>query len=74
MGLEKGYAKIIVLLICIFLGGKDACDYVDGGSEHTSHIHQNPAKSINTSLIQKMYKGIRKRENLKDVKLAQTIR
>jgi hypothetical protein len=56
-----------------FLGGRDACDYVSGGSEHTSHVHQNLAKSVNTPLIQKMYKGIKKRENLKDVKLAQTI-
>jgi hypothetical protein len=31
-------------------------------------------KSINTLLIQKMYKGVRKRENLKDVELTQTIR
>jgi hypothetical protein len=46
---------------------------VGGGSEHTSHIHQNPAKSINTPLIQKLYKSIRNRENLKDVKLGQTI-
>jgi hypothetical protein len=43
------------LLYCLyaypFCGGRDACDYVGGGSKHTSHIHQNPAKSINTSLI-----------------------
>jgi hypothetical protein len=57
-----------------FFWGRDACDYVGGGSEHTSHIHQNHGKSINASLIQKMYKGVRKRENFKDVKLAQTIR
>jgi hypothetical protein len=29
-------------------------------------------KSINTLLIRKMYKSVRKRENLKDIKLAQT--
>ncbi len=57
-----------------FFWRRDACDYVGGSSEHTSHIHQNPTKSINTPLIRKMYKNIRKRENLNDIKLAQTIR
>jgi len=55
-----------------FFGGRDACAYAGGGSEHTSHIHQNPTKSINTLLIRKMYKSVRKRENLKNIKLAQT--
>ncbi len=44
-----------------FFGERDACDYVGGGSEHTSHIHQNPAKSINKPLIWKMYKVLEKR-------------
>jgi hypothetical protein len=40
-----------------FFGGRDACAYAGGGSEHTSHIHQNPTKiykhTVNSKNVQK---------------------